>query len=98
MSTTAQANPYIVTGGTSISTDAANNRIQATLTGTASPAASSGVSTLTMQYGGLTGTAGGRQAFVDHKTLAALRSHTNPQQINGGALPVHSDPAHAPPR
>jgi hypothetical protein len=85
MYTTAQANPYIVTGGTLVSTDAATNRVQATLTGgTQSPSAAAGVSNLTMQYGSLSGTAGG-QAFVDDKTFAALESQTNPQQmvVNG---------------
>ena len=40
-----------------------------------------------MQYGGLTGTAGG-QAFVDNNNFAALESQTNPQQIvvNGNAV------------
>ena len=39
-----------------------------------------------MQYGGLTGTAGG-QAFVDNSNFAALESQTNPQQmvVNGNA-------------
>ena len=34
MYTTAQNTPYVVTGGTLISTDAPNNRVQATLNGT----------------------------------------------------------------
>jgi trimeric autotransporter adhesin len=84
MYTTAQQpNPYIVTGGTFVSTDAATNRVQATLSGAAgSPAA--GVSTMTMQYGGLTGTAG-NQAFVDDRNFAAFESQTSPQQmvVNG---------------
>jgi hypothetical protein len=79
MYTAAQPTPYIVTGSTSIATDAANNRIQATLNGSAqSPSA--GVSTVVMQYGGLTGTPGG-QAFVDDSTFAAAESQVNPQQI-----------------
>jgi trimeric autotransporter adhesin len=80
MYTNAQATPYVVTGNTLISTDASSNRIQATLSGSAqSPAA--GVSAVTMQYGGLTGNAGSREAFVDDNTFAALESAANPQQI-----------------
>ena len=84
--TNAQSNPYIVSGGTFISTDAATNRVQATLSGNAVPSQSAGVSAVTMQYGGLTGTPGG-QAFVDNNNFAALESQTNPQQIvvNGTA-------------
>ncbi|HKS89457.1 MAG TPA: hypothetical protein VJR70_08465, partial [Stellaceae bacterium] len=79
MYTTAQTNPYIVTGGTLISTEASSNRIQATLAGSPqSP--SSGVSALTMQFGGLSGTAGA-QAFIDDRTFAAAESASSPQQI-----------------
>jgi hypothetical protein len=79
MYTTAQSAPYIATGGTLISTDAQNNRVQGTFAGSAqSP--SSGVSNLTMQYGSLGG-APGSQAFVDNRTFAALESAANPQQI-----------------
>jgi hypothetical protein len=94
MYTSAQSTPYILTGGTTISTDASNNRIQATLSGVAQTP-SSGVSTVTMQYGGLTGNAGGRQAFVDDSTFAALESQANPQQINGQTLVVNGDPTQA---
>lgn len=88
MYTGAQSAPYVLTGGTTISTDAPNNRIQATLSGTAqSP--SSGVNTVTIQYGGLTGDAGGREAFVDNNTFTALESQVNPQQINGQTLVVN---------
>jgi hypothetical protein len=94
MYTTAQPAPYIATGSTSIATDPPNNRIQATLSGTAqSP--SSGVNTLTMQYGALTGTAAGREGFIDDNTFAALESQVNPQQINGQNLVVNGDPNQA---
>ena len=92
--TTAQTNPYAVTGGTLISTDAPNNRIQATLAG-AAQSPSAGVGTLTMQYGGLTGDTGGRQAFIDDNNFAALESTVNPQQINGQTLVVNGDPTQA---
>lgn len=94
MYTTAQTTPYIATGGTFVSTDAPNNRIQATLSGSAqSP--SSGINTLSLQYGGLTGNAGGREAFIDDNTLAVLESQVNPQQINGRTLVVNGDPNQA---
>ena len=94
MYTTAQPVPYIATGGTFIATDAPNNRIQATLSGT-SQSPSSGVDSLTMQYGGLTGVAGGREAFIDNNTFGVLESQVNPQQINGQNLVVNGDPNQA---
>jgi hypothetical protein len=79
MYTNAQPTPYIVTGGVFVATDAPNNRVQATLTGSAqSPSA--GVTNVAVQYGGLTGPAGA-QAFVDNNTFAAAESQVNPQQI-----------------
>jgi hypothetical protein len=94
MYTNAQQTPYIVAGDAQVGTDAATNRVAATLSGSAqSP--SSGVNTLTMQYGGLTGDARGRQAFVDDRTFAALESATSPQQINGQTLSVNGDTGQA---
>jgi hypothetical protein len=81
MYTTAQTNPYIVTGNTIISTDAPNNRIQANLTGSAQ-SASAGVNAMTMQYGGLTGTATG-QAFVDDNTFAATENQAVSPRSSG---------------
>ncbi|HTV89421.1 MAG TPA: FecR domain-containing protein [Stellaceae bacterium] len=72
--------PYILTGNAQISTDAVGNRVQATLSGAAqSPAA--GVTAITMNFGGLTGDAGSREAFIDNNTFAALESASTPQQI-----------------
>lgn len=80
MYTNAQANPYVVSGGALIDTDASTNRVQASLTGTATSSSSAGVTAVTMQYGGLTGAAGS-QAFVDNSTFGALESQTNQQSI-----------------
>ena len=96
MNTTAQAQPYGITGTASLSTDAANNRVAATLTSdplTAS--ATSGVTSLKMQYGGLTGNAGGREAFIDDNIYGAAESVTQPQQINGRDLVVGGDTSQA---
>ena len=94
MYTTAQRNPYIVSGDSRIATDAPTNRVEAVLSGNAqSPSA--GVGTLTMQYGGLTGAAGGRQAFIDDSTFATLESQVSPQQINSENLAVDGDTAQA---
>jgi hypothetical protein len=93
-----QATPYAVTGGAFVATDAPNNRVQATLSSTPNPlaplgdtimgvagTAAPGVTSVTMQYGGLTGPAGA-QAFVDNNTFAASESQVSPSQItvNGG--------------
>ncbi|MGE5268109.1 MAG: hypothetical protein ACM3JG_00410, partial [Thiohalocapsa sp.] len=94
MYTDAQSSPYIATGGATINTDAANNRVSARLAGT-SQSSSGGVNTLTMQYGGLTGADAGRQAFVDDNNFAALESQVNPQQINGKNLVVNGDETQA---
>ena len=75
-----QTSPYILSGGAVIDTDASTNRVQASLTGTATSSSSGGVTAVTMQYGGLTGAAGS-QAFVDNSTFGALESPTNPQSI-----------------
>lgn len=82
MYTNAQRNPYIITGDARITTDAQTNRVEAGLSGRAQ-SASSGVSTLAAQYGGLAGGDGGNQAFVDDRNFAALESRSNPAQVNG---------------
>ena len=69
MNTTAQTDPYLITGATSLSTDATTNRVAATLT--SDPAADGDI--LKMQFGGLTGSAGGRQAFIDDNDLRRRR-------------------------
>jgi hypothetical protein len=94
MYTTAQSTPYAITGGALIATDAATNRVQGTLAGTAQTA-SSGVNNVQMQFGGLTGSDQGRAAFVDNSHFAALESTTNPQQINGQNLVVNGSTAQA---
>lgn len=81
MYTTAQPAPYIAAGGTLISTDAPNNRVQANLIGGAQPP-SSGAAILNMQYGGLTGAAGA-QAFIDNNTFAAAENPAASPQSTG---------------
>jgi trimeric autotransporter adhesin len=96
MNTTAQTQPYAITGTTSLSTDATNNRIAATLTSDPlSSAATSGVTSIKMQFGGLTGDAGGREAFIDDNTYGVAESVTQPQQINGQNLVVDGDTTQA---
>jgi trimeric autotransporter adhesin len=72
MHTSVQTTPYIVTGGAFVVTDAPDNRVQANFLGSVQSPASGGINTLTMQYGGLTGT--GSQAFVDNDTFAAIEN------------------------
>ena len=89
MYTTAQSAPYAVNGSTFVQTDATTNRVFANLNGSAVPSQSAGVSGATMQFGSLTGAAGG-QAFIDNSNFAALESQTSPQQlvVNGNAVPT----------
>jgi len=73
--------PYTITGSASLSTDAATNRIAATLTSdnTLSSATTGGVSSIQMQFGGSTGNA----AFVDSNIYGAAESQTTPTLVNG---------------
>jgi hypothetical protein len=92
--TTAQGQPYIVTGPIAISTDASTNKIQATINATAqSP--SSGYNTLNYQFGSVAANAGRRAAFIDDRNFAVLESDVNPQQVNGQTLVVNGDPTQA---
>jgi trimeric autotransporter adhesin len=79
MQTTAQPQPYVLTGGVSVATDATTNRIQANFNGTANP--SSGPVALALQYGGLSGPDAGGQAFVDDARFAAAESPTSPSGV-----------------
>jgi hypothetical protein len=94
MTTTAQNQPYIVTGAIAIGTDATANRVQATLTG-AAQTPSSGYNNFSIQYGGLSGPDGGRQAFIDDRNFAVQESVTRPQLVNGQPLVVNSDSSQA---
>jgi trimeric autotransporter adhesin len=86
MYTTAQTRPYIVSGGTTVATDASTNQVQATFTGSAqSPAA--GLSNVTMQYGGPTAS----QAFIDNSTFTALESQSSPQQVTVNGTPTQAN-------
>ena len=96
MNTTAQALPYQITGTTTLSTDAATNRIAATLTsGPLNPSETGGVSNIQMQFGGLSGDAGGREAFIGNNVFGVAESQTTPQQINGNPLVVDGNFAQA---
>ena len=104
MNTTAQPDPYVITGKTSLSTAAASNRIEATLTSDRLSGAG-GIRTIQMQFGGLTGNAGGREAFIDDNVFgvaesqpdstAPPRGQPQPQKIDGKPLVVGGDPAQA---
>ncbi len=76
--------PYAVAGTTSVQTNATNNRVGATFTGS-DPF---GTNTLTVQFGGFTGTSRSRSAFVDDARYAALESPDTASQVNGATLPL----------
>jgi hypothetical protein len=78
------ASPYAVAGTTSVQTNATNNRVGATFTGS-DPF---GTNTLTVQFGGFTGTSRSRSAFVDDTRYAALENPDTASQVNGTALPL----------
>lgn len=84
---------YALTGTTSVTTDATNLRVAAQFSGQ-NPFVpdTSGVSTVTMQFGALAGPTRGRQAYIDDSRFAALESPTAPSQINNVPLTINGDP------
>ena len=82
--------PYAVTGSTSISTNASNLQIAATLTGgdpftsnTSGIPASGGI---VLQYGSTTGGTSARQAFINNNLFAVLESPSASSSVNGVAI------------
>ena len=76
--------PYGVAGAASVQTNATNNRVGATFTGS-DPF---GANTLTVQFGGFTGTSRSRSTFVDDTRYAALENPDTASQVNGTSLPT----------
>jgi trimeric autotransporter adhesin len=79
MNTTAQSQPYAITGATALATDALGNRIAAALTSdsTLSPAATGGVSSIQMVFGGT------NSAFINDNIYGAAESQTPATMVNG---------------
>jgi hypothetical protein len=75
---------YALTGTSSVSTDATNLRIAAAFNG-ADPftGGSSGVSSMSLQFGGLTGGTALGQAYIDDSLYAALQNPSASSQVNG---------------
>jgi hypothetical protein len=85
------SSPYAVTGTTSVQTNATNNRVGATFTGS-DPF---GTDTLTVQFGGFTGTSRSRSSFVDDTRYAALENPDTASQVNGVNIALNGDPTQA---
>jgi hypothetical protein len=86
---TGLGSPYPVTGSATIQTNAPNNRVAATLSGTDPlTSASSGVNSLVVNFGSVAGNGFARSTFIDDRTFAAAESPTTASQINGTALPT----------
>jgi hypothetical protein len=83
--------PYAVSGTTSVQTNATNNRVGATFAGS-DPF---GTNTLTVQFGGFTGTSRSRSAFVDDARYAALENPDTASQVNGVNIQLNGDPTQA---
>ena len=83
--------PYAVAGATSVQTNATNNRVGATFTGS-DPF---GTNTLTVQFGGFTGTSRSRSTFVDDARYAALENPDTASQVNGVNIQLNGDPTQA---
>jgi hypothetical protein len=84
-----QGSPYAATGTASVTTNATNNRVGATFTGS-DPF---GTNTLTVQFGGFTGTARARSTFVDDTRYAALENPDTPSQVNDVNIQLNGNPA-----
>jgi hypothetical protein len=80
MNTTAQAQPYVVTGTTVVATDATANRIAAALVSDPlTPSATGGVSNISMILGG------SNSAFIDNNIYGAAESPATPALVNGNS-------------
>jgi trimeric autotransporter adhesin len=81
--------PYPVIGTATVQTDAINNRVAATLSGS-DPLTSqvSGINSLVINFGSVTGNNYARSTFIDDNTFAAAESPSTPSQINGVNLPT----------
>jgi hypothetical protein len=84
----AAGSPYAATGTTSVTTNATNNRVGATFTGS-DPF---GTNTLTVQFGGFTGTSRSRSTFVDDARYAALENPDTASQVNGVNIQLNGAP------
>jgi trimeric autotransporter adhesin len=76
MNTTAQAQPYAITGRTALSTNADTNRITAVLT-SQKRHPTAGISSVTMAFGP------GNSAFIDNNIYGAAENRSTPATING---------------
>lgn len=84
---------YALTGGyngtanlSNVTTDATNLRVAATFVGSDPfTSGSSGISSITLQFGGLTGGTALGQAYIDDNLYAALQSPTLASLVNGAA-------------
>jgi trimeric autotransporter adhesin len=83
--------PYAATGSASIQTNATNNQVAATFTG----GDRFGSTTLSVQFGGFTGTSQSRSTFVDDTRYAALENPDTPSQVNGVNIQLNGDPTQA---
>jgi trimeric autotransporter adhesin len=80
MNTTAQPQPYAITGTTVLATDATNNRIAAVLASDPlTPSTTGGVSNATMLFGAL------NSAFIDSNIYGASESPISPATVNGNS-------------
>jgi hypothetical protein len=83
--------PYPVTGNATVSTNATNNRVAVTLTGSDPlTSATSGINSLVVKFGSVTGNGFARSAFINDNVFAAAEDPVTPSQINGTSLPTFS--------
>jgi hypothetical protein len=75
---------YALTGSSSVATDPTNLRVGATFVGfDPFTSESSGIISMTLQFGGLTGGTGLGQAYIDQNLYAALQSPSSFSLVNG---------------
>jgi hypothetical protein len=80
MNTTAQAQPYAITGTTVLTTDAGTNRIAAVLASDPlTPSATGGVNNIAMVFGPE------NSAFIDNNIYGAAESQIAPATVNGNS-------------
>jgi hypothetical protein len=90
MSTNATATPYALTGKATIATDSVANTVTAKFTSdTLKSAATGGVTSIVMNFGGT------KSVFIDDNIFGAFEDNATPQQINGQPLQVDGSTSHA---
>ena len=87
---TASPVPYVLAGSATVNTNAANLQAEARLSGTDpfAVASGSGISSVNLGYGSLTGGTNARIAYINDNLFALMENPSTPSTVNGVTVPV----------